>query len=299
MSQPISPTTQPWRISEEVAGSLLVSFDTADSGGGARLTLPAAPRTEVYHQQLMQDLQLEGGRSYELCAKLSASAASADAGLPASTVQMAIDSGAPVYAVPESKPRLNVQLPPDGSTVSGCFAFELRDSISVYSGRVVLGLGFANGEIGVCELSLRACALPLVALATTVEAPDLAHTQLVLADGAVLPTACPSEALVGLRLQLNASTLPTIGVAPSNVRRVAFYARMLGEANFLWIGEDDGTINGRMHFGVTLEGIHANGVAVEHYALIFLIEPNASKNNEVNTLFQRARSVAACSTPAT
>ena len=83
-------------------------------------------------------------------------------------------------------------------------------------------------------------------------------------------------------------------MAASNVRKVAFYTRRAGQANFARAGEDDGTASGGARYAVALAGVRPDGTPLEHYALITTFAPNASGNREVNTRFQRAASAVSC-----
>jgi hypothetical protein len=109
----------------------------------------------------------------------------------------------------------------------------------------------------------------------------------------MVPAALDCNGALGTaRLELDAATLPSIGIAAANVERVSFYLRRPGSANYGWFGAD--AVGSGGVYGVDVSGVRTDGAEYAHYALIRMRTPNSSGNFEANTLFQGARSVVSC-----
>jgi len=144
----LATTSTPWRRWEATAGSM--GFSADGISGSATLTIPASPLQEVWHAQLIQDVSLASGESYELCVRASST-------LPGGTMQLSVDAGEPTYASAGGAPRAWLSLPSAGVTGVACFPFALPAGGASYSGRAVLDLGWSLGELSVCEVSLTQC----------------------------------------------------------------------------------------------------------------------------------------------
>ncbi|KAJ1615610.1 hypothetical protein T492DRAFT_897359, partial [Pavlovales sp. CCMP2436] len=147
--QPLDSASVPWRTFEYAAGTQSISFAAA---GGARITLPSAARAEWWHNQLLQNVQLdEPSGAYELCVRASATGAG-------SQVQISVDADAPTFAVAGGGARLQYSLAGGGAVMDACFYFALGAAAggAPFSGRIVLDLGKVTGELSICQISLRA-----------------------------------------------------------------------------------------------------------------------------------------------
>eukprot|EP00931_Biecheleriopsis_adriatica_P101721 TRINITY_DN76802_c0_g1_i1.p1 TRINITY_DN76802_c0_g1~~TRINITY_DN76802_c0_g1_i1.p1 ORF type:complete len:883 (+),score=137.12 TRINITY_DN76802_c0_g1_i1:35-2650(+) len=109
-----------------------------------------------WHVQVKQPVVLEqdaeDGFYYSLCVQASAS----EAGM----IQFAVDAdGALNFAIAGGGVPSQLTLPEDGGLRARCFNFKLGPAATKYTGRVVLDLGGATGNINVCQASLRRCAV--------------------------------------------------------------------------------------------------------------------------------------------
>lgn len=143
----VNTNTAPWRRWEERANSM--SF-AEDARHDALLLMRSSPHAEVWHVQLWQDVQLKGLGAYQLCVRASST-------LPGTSIRFGIESDHPLYAPAGGAPRGWLKLLKPNTYGSACLPFTLPAGTNAYKGRAVLDLGWALGNVSLCEVSLVQC----------------------------------------------------------------------------------------------------------------------------------------------